>query len=426
MARFARRHRGRLGLASAIVVAVAATLFAIGSQRRAERAEPVSPVPRAFPFSDAAEQSIEELRDRFANAPESVEAGAALALALSKQGRGSEARLILARLRQIPDPENQALIDYVDADISMDLDEPQRALVYFTRARDRSLADGRGELVAQVRASRGRLLSILGRRDEARQEMELALRDFEVARDSASVSRVLNDLAIEHLQRGDFDEGAALLERAATEARAAGNVPSAMLHNLAQLSTLRGRPDLAEARLREVLVQERAATNRRAEGNSLCVLASALHDQGRQEEAESAIQQSVALLREVADQAGLRSALETQALMDLERARFERVEAVRRKSKARPTLRAACGPRRCAEPEGAGGRRPRRPRSDATRLRRGPPAPSGESHLDAAADSDAAQAEIEFRFGKPPGSRPLAGPGAWRGCPTARPAARRS
>ena len=328
LARFVRRHRAALAVAGALVVAVAALWSAVEAQRRAARASPRPPASRPFPFSNIGSIPLAELRRAFVDAPGSAEAGAALVLGLTRADQFDEARLILARLRQIPGEEQHPLTDYADANLAMGVEEPQRALVLFTRARDGAIARGRGDLVAQIRASRGRLLATIGQRDEGRSEMELAAREFESAADHASLSRVLNDLAIEDLQQGRLDEGQALLERAVAEARAAGTTPGTMLGNLASLAVFRGRPDRAEMMARELVADRRQAGNRRQLGGGLLALAEALHDLGRAAEAQAATDESIALLRETGHLAWLPVALYLRGVADLQAARFERVEAI--------------------------------------------------------------------------------------------------
>ena len=321
--RFVRRHRYRFATAAALVAAVA---IAVGGYWQGGRA-PAPPAPRPFPFSGAASLPLDELQREFAAAPASIEAGATLALALADNDRAPEARLILARLRQIPDREGDPLVDYVDASIAMDLDEPQRALVLFTRARDEAVRTDRGELLGQILASRGRLLSILGERVEARSEMERARRAFERVGDRASLSRVLNDIAIEYLQQGELAKGEELLTLAVAEGRAAGNFPGVMIANLGALAIDRGRPDLAEPRFREVLAKRResAASGRRL-GEILFLLSEAIREQGGGPERAPLMDEAIVELRKPGGEAVLRQALFLRGAADLDQARFDRVD----------------------------------------------------------------------------------------------------
>ena len=322
--RFVRRHRFRFATAAALVFAVA---LALGGYWQGGRA-PAPPAPRPFPFSGVAALPLDELQREFAAAPASIEAGATLALALADNDRAPEARLILARLRQIPGREADPLIDYVDATIAMDLDEPQRALVLFTRARDESVRAGRGELVGQILASRGRLLSILGERAEARSEMESARQAFERVGDHASLSRVLNDIAIEHLQQGELARGEELLTLAVAEGRAAGSFPGVMIANLGVLAIDRGRPDLAEPSFREVLAQRRksAASGRRL-GEVLFFLSEAIREQGGGPERAPLMDEAIVELRKPGGESVLRQALFLRGAADVDRARFDRVDS---------------------------------------------------------------------------------------------------
>jgi tetratricopeptide (TPR) repeat protein len=326
LGRFASRYRGKLVVAAAVALAVAAIVFAVGTRRHAERLlRPEPPMPAPFPFDDL--PPVPELQRAFAARPDSVEAGASLALALAETGRTQEATLLVARLRQIPEREDDPLTDYADATIAMKLDEPQRALVLFTRARDGALATDRGELVGQIRAARGHLLATLGEREEARAEMELARADFERAGDQASLARVLNDLAIEHLQRGEMDRGEALLDEALAATRAAGRRPATILVNLGILALTRGRPDLAEPRLREAVEVLRDSGSARRLGDALAPLADVIHDLGRPEEAREVAEEAITLLREAKEPTSLANALGGRAFIDLDALQLEEIDA---------------------------------------------------------------------------------------------------
>jgi len=324
LARLVRRHRNRLAIGAALFVASVAVAIALALY--IENEPTPSPVPRPFPFSEVGMLEVEDLRRRFAEAPEDVEAGAALALRLLREQDLSQARLVVASLRQIPLQEQHPLIDYVEAQIAAAQNEPHRALVHLTRARDRALLAGRGDLLGQIRAARGRLLATLGRRAEAGREMESALRDFQASNDHASQARVLNDLAIEHLQRGELDRGEQLLERAVAEAKAADNFPGTMLFNLACVHMTRGRPDLAESRLRGVVDARRGSSHRRQLGEALAQLARALAQQGRGREALPLREEAIALLDAAGGGGQLKHLLHLSGELALERGDLAAVE----------------------------------------------------------------------------------------------------
>jgi serine/threonine-protein kinase len=327
--RLFKRHRAQVATPAALALAVVSIVMAVSAYQRAERLRPPAPpTPRVFPFSDVGTIPVEELQRRFAEQPASVEAGAALALGLADDGRAKEAALILARLRQIPGKEDDPLTLYADASIHMDLDTPQRALVLLTRARDGALASGRGDLLAQIRAARGRLLSTLGEREEGQREMKLAVDDFRRAGDHASLTRVINDLAIEELQRGELARGEVLLEEAVSEGRAAGRPSEAALQNLGQLATYRGRPDLAEPRLREVVTLWRRSGSPRRVGHALCTLSEALRDLGRAREADPLLEESIVLLRRAGDEFELVESLHARAVADIASARLDGIDAI--------------------------------------------------------------------------------------------------
>ena len=323
-----------IAIAACAAIAVVAAILAAWALRpsdsdpRAVRERPVAAAvtERTFPFGHLDASDIPELERGFAADPESREAGAHLALALDQKRRLPEARLIAARLRQIPGTPGDPLLDYVDATLANSSDEPQRALVLFTRALDGAIARQRGELLGQIRASRGRLLSTLGERAEAYREMDLARVHFERARDFEALARVLNDLAIEHLIRGELDEGRGLLERSIDAARQGGSPPTLMLHNLGQLSTFRGDPGRGEALLREAVTDRRREGNPFRLGEVLAAHAEALDDLGRRPEAIASLDEAAAMLRNVDDKSALVAALYLRGAIAVSAGDLDRIE----------------------------------------------------------------------------------------------------
>ncbi|MEO7795643.1 MAG: serine/threonine-protein kinase [Thermoanaerobaculia bacterium] len=327
-------HGRRLALASGgvLVAALAAWLFWPSASDRhspagkSGRARASQSSPRPFPFSRLEASEIAGLERGFAAAPASLDAGAHLALALDQKRRLPEAKLIASRLRQIPGADGDPLLDYVDASLANSSDEPQRALVLFTSARDAALASGRGELLGQIRASRGRLLSTLGERQEAYREMDLARAHFESAGDFEALARVLNDLAIEHLIGGELAPGQDLLERSIEAARRAGSPPTLMLHNLGQLSTFRGDPARGEAMLREAVADRRRDGNPYRLGEVLAAHAEALDDLGRRPEAIANLDEAATMLRNADDKSALVGTLCLRGSIAVSAGELDRVE----------------------------------------------------------------------------------------------------
>ena len=337
--RFVTRHRSRLGMAAALVLALGALLYAARTQQHA--AEPASaPAPRAtvaptlvpkpFPFSRIHAPPVAELERRFAAAPESVEAGAGLALGLLREGRLNEAELVVTRLRQIPGKQDDPLSDYVEGVLASRRKQPQRALVLQDRALAGALRDGRGELVGQIRATRGPLLSSLGQRDMAVREMTLARADFERAGDLESLARVLNDLAIEELTRGRLAEGEKLLEAAlAATQKVSPSERGATFHdNLGAVAMMRGRPDLAEPHYREAVAAFRETGPAGRLPLTLGNLASALRELGKPGAAKVALDEAIALAREAGDKQILAHKLYLRGDTEVVAGRLDGVDAI--------------------------------------------------------------------------------------------------
>lgn len=313
-----RQLRNRWRLAALVLLAVAA-LGGLAA-RPGRKSAPPEVVARPFPFSASALPPVDELTKRFDAEPANVEAGAALALALVREQRPEEAALFVTRLRQIPDAVDDPLVDYVEATLAAHRGVPQQALILFERALAGAQATGRGELIGQIRASRGRLLATLGRRAEAKREMESAIGEFERAGDPASLARVLNDLAIELAQANDFTAAARLLERAlvATRAASPGNSGATIIGNLGNIDLLRGRPDLAEIRFRETVAIFRGLDRMSKLSFALHNLALALWEQGRAVEARERLDEAIELGRPGAAASSLDRAFLDRGCWDLE------------------------------------------------------------------------------------------------------------
>jgi tetratricopeptide (TPR) repeat protein len=346
--RFVRRHRGRLLTAAALALALAGFSVALRSAREADRLRPPPPpIPRPYPLAEVTAKPVEHWEKEFAAAPESVEAGAALAVALIYKERKDEAALVLARMRQIPGKEADPLADFVGGMLAQRQGQPQRALVLFTRAREGALAGGRGEILGKIRAARGRILVVLGEREAGEQEMELAFADFEQAGDTLSAAQVLNNLAIESLQRGDYVRGEERLEGALARFRKSG-VPGAIIfRNLAEVGIRRGRPDVAEKWAREAIKVQEAQFERPELARMIWVLGEALAEQGRTQESALLLEEAIGYLRTDGDEPDLANALHVRGRLEIAAGRFERIgdtvaelERIAENSGARATLTA--------------------------------------------------------------------------------------
>ncbi len=334
LAKLARRHRGKLGLAAVLAVAVAAVVFAVLARTEAARIEQRFGPPRLRSSVLAPPENvpIEELERRFAAAPESLDAGAGLAWALLNASRPQEARVVVARLRQIPGAGRDPLIDLIESSAATGLDEPQRALALSTRGLATAQATGRGDLLARLRGGRARALSDLGLRDQARAELERSVRDAERSGDRIQLAKGLNDLAIEDAQRGDLTAAERYFRRALVVARAAADSlrEGSILYNLASLAIVRGRPDQAEPRLRQAIAIFRQRGSPRRLGNALSELAMIYEELGRPAEVEAPREEALALLREAGDDTSAAYVLFYRASFDIERARLGAVEATAR------------------------------------------------------------------------------------------------
>ena len=309
--RFAARHRGSLATYGALVLALAAIVFAWRVQRRSTMsgsgapalAAPVAPLRSAASVEMAETASVEELERRFAAAPASLEAGADLAAALLSHERFKEAAVVMARARQLPGAAEDPLLDKVEGMIANSLDESQRALALFRRGLANAASHGRADLVPSLEVALARTLSDLGQAVEARAALLAGRAAAESIGDRSTLAVALNDLAVDELMQGNLAAGERLLEQALVPARELADRSRLgfVLDNLAGIAIECGRPDLAEARYREAIeVWEASGRTQRAAmatGN----LSAALADLGRSSEASAAREAAIAALRSFDD-----------------------------------------------------------------------------------------------------------------------------
>ena len=330
LGRLVRRNRMLLVSATLAAVAATAVVVAVVSLRsdRAVTSGEVSTLARVPGPTPPPDASIDELEQLFAASPESLETGSALAMALDSKGRSKEALVVVGRMRQIPGAGEDPLTDLTEAWIGTSIDEPQRALALTTRALSKPLTEEDLALSMKLRAVRGRALSMLGRRDEARAELEQTVRDAERLGDQAALSRNLNDLAIEEAQRGDLGRAEQLFERSLEAVRSIGQRGPTMLVNLSSIAIIRGRPDVAEARCREAVAIYRDLENPRRLGRALASLSTALREQGRAREAEAPREEAIALLRQVSDDSWLALVLYNRGELEIDRGDLKSIESI--------------------------------------------------------------------------------------------------
>jgi serine/threonine-protein kinase len=327
LGRLVRRNRVLLLSSALAAVAIAAVVLAAVISIRSSRvpttvdASPArAPAPTPPPGA-----SIEELEKLFAASPESVETGAALATALDSKGRSKEGLGVVGRMRQIPGAAEDPLTDLTEAWIATTIDEPQRALALTTRALSHPRTAMDLSLSMRIRAVRGRALSMLGRRDEARAELEQTVRDAESLGDHAALSRNLNDLAIEEAQRGDLARGEELFEQSLAAVRSIGQRGGTMLKNLSSIAIFRGRPDVAVERSREAAAIYRELGNPRRLGMALIDLSTALRELGRVEEVEGPLEEATALLRQASHDSGLGLVLFERGDLEINRGQLDSI-----------------------------------------------------------------------------------------------------
>ncbi len=303
--RYLDRHRWPLAASASLLLALAALTFAIiGADGGADvvaapmKASLMSPPP------------VAEIEAALAQHPGEVDLGAALVAALTNEGRGQEAELALARLKQMPGGAEHPVTSWAEAIVATSRGEAQRALAAASAGLSQAVVAGRGDLLATLRLGRSRSLSDLGRAAEAVEELERAREEATAARDDATLAVVLNDLAVELLMQGRYGKGEQILTEALGAARRSGQQGRVGLiqHNLGGLAFERGRPDLAEPAFREAIAIAEAMGARRRAANARVELARTLEDLGDAEAAESELEGALVALQVVGDGASASSA----------------------------------------------------------------------------------------------------------------------
>ncbi|MBP9145414.1 MAG: serine/threonine protein kinase [Thermoanaerobaculia bacterium] len=322
------RHRTAAVLTAALLLA--ALLFGLSSLLRVQADGAVRTALRArsFPLDATRLPTLEDAQRRWSEAPSDTAAGAVVAMVLVEQRRFEEARFAIQRIRQIPGRELDPLADYAEAASAVALGEHQRALVLFTRGLETAVREQRSDLVGGLRLARGTTLLRLGERTAARSELEAACGELERAGDHKTLVRAWNAVALEDLRRGDLAASQQAFEEALAAAGRAGSRALVTRSNFAQLDLLRGRPDLAEAKLAEIAEARRREPNPVREGQARLQLAIALRDLGRAEEAAAALDRAIALLRTAGAEPSLGAALHERALAALAGGRLSEVDAL--------------------------------------------------------------------------------------------------
>ncbi|MEV6305753.1 BTAD domain-containing putative transcriptional regulator [Actinoplanes sp. NPDC051861] len=107
-----------------------------------------------------------------------------------------------------------------------------------------------------------------------------------VGRSPVAVAATLHPLGLLHALRGDIGRGSALIERANGILGELGRLESAVSHHECLLELLAGRPHVAERLLRQGYQRLEAMGEGALLATTAAMLARALHDQGRDDEAE--------------------------------------------------------------------------------------------------------------------------------------------
>lgn len=186
--------------------------------------------------------------------PDDLDHGLQLAAALAKSGEPEQAAAVLARLRLLPPPRgDHPAIDLQESGL-LEAGDLRRALEMARTAARKAAARGASGLYARARRDEGWLLGRLGPLDESLAALSEAEALFRAAGDRGKVASVLATRAGVLVSRGRRPEARQLYEKAVRIAREIGNpgLEAQVLNNFAAMSSADDVP-LTEALLHRSL-----------------------------------------------------------------------------------------------------------------------------------------------------------------------------
>jgi tetratricopeptide (TPR) repeat protein/tRNA A-37 threonylcarbamoyl transferase component Bud32 len=248
--------------------------------------------------------AIESYRTLWTFFPDNADYGLRLAAAQTMGGKGGDALVTVAALRQLPGPAGtDPRIDIAEAQAAYALGDMRRAKV----AADSAIAKGEALdarlLLAGARTIAGNALTDLGAPQQARASYEEARRLYIAAGDRAGAGRILNNMGIALFNQGDFAGARRSYEQALSVFRGVGNqfAIGAVLNNLGNATERQG--DLAPAArlLQEALSVRREIGDRHGVAESSLNIGTLLHRQGALAAARRHFEEADSIGRELGD-----------------------------------------------------------------------------------------------------------------------------
>lgn len=248
-------------------------------------------------------------------------------LGLSLEGRCSDAQKLFEVV--IASSNTAGRAEYEWATCARILGHWQVAEAGFEELLKETPIEPASTLRAMALSGLGSLYLDTGRRDAARDTFARGLAEAQQAGDFLMQGKLLNSLAIDAKNRGEYTEARELLARAAlahTEA-GAGALPGQLPAALANIDMAEGKLDRADENLDAALIAYRAIGDRRNEAMMLNNIGYLRRLQDRTDEAEPFHLRSLEIRREIGDRVGQGRILGMLSILYEDDGRFEDAKA---------------------------------------------------------------------------------------------------
>lgn len=324
--RYLNRHGATLALS--LAAAVAATGLAL-TWEQWWRESAAGHSPAISPPSVPTLSRIGQLSASFAEHPDRVGDGIALARELLAAGRGADAVDAVTRLRQLPGSLGMGrAIDLLEAESALAVSEFQRALAAAAAARSEPLADPGGTLDRRAQLVQARALLRLSSPAEVEHRLDRLVGQAQAAKDAPVAAEALF-LRADAARRGArTDEAKHLLAQALPRARAlkADRLEIEVLILLGRLEGESGAVDQGLEIVQEALERARAIGWITGEGLALATQGTLLNWRGDAEEAHALLPLTIEKLRQSGNREVLLTALGNLATSCTERAELKEAE----------------------------------------------------------------------------------------------------
>jgi tRNA A-37 threonylcarbamoyl transferase component Bud32 len=273
--------------------------------------------------------AIPALESLFARQPERIDVGMALASALLASGRSDAADAVLGRLRQLPATNGDPRVDLLEAEVTQQLSEYQRAAAAATRARTRAAQVGATAVALRAERIHAEAIGRLDRREEARRALESIVKRDTAAGLHREAAAAQLGLGLVLLRVASAEETQAMLETAQAGLRAAGDERGEITARvvLAIVAGKQGALEQAIASVEKTVVDARRIRDRWLEAYALSQRLTLLNWADREAEAAAALEPALTALRESGNRQLLMATLSNVAILAIQDVELDKAEA---------------------------------------------------------------------------------------------------